>query len=188
MPEDTRGSFRVDFLLFARYSGKKPNRKIGFKPPDNKDEAGMDMDGKTFWKQGRKTVTAPGDLDLILCSTVYLPMRFWRKNFWFTGALDETLHECTQKAFPAKVLEGKTRPLFVLKPFQQGFSAVAPCTSRTPYRFSHCHFIHQGCRLLHTGFEVDKTSYILNRFRFNIPVSLAETLRFRGEVPLSCIG
>lgn len=147
------------------------------------------MDGKSFWRKGRKTVTAPNDLDLILSSTVYLPVRFWRRNFYFSGALDETLSEHTGKAFPAKVVKGKTRPLFVLKASQQGISAaVAPCTSRTPYQFSHCHFIRKGCRLMHTGFETDKTSYVLDRFRLNVPGSLAETLRFRGEVPLSCIG
>lgn len=131
---------------------------------------------------------APRDLDLILCSTVYLPMCFWRKNFYFSGALDEALHERTDGDFPATVIDGKTRPLFVLKTSRQGVpAAAAPCTSKLPYRLSHCHFIRKGCRFLHTGFETNKTSYILDRFRLNVPASLAETLRFRGEVPISCI-
>jgi len=132
---------------------------------------------------------APRDLEMVLGSTVYLPIRFWRKNFYFSGALDQALHARTEGAFPETVLEGKSRPLFVSKAFQQGVgAAAAPCTSKRPYRMAHCHFICKGCRLLHTGFETDKTSYILDRFRFNVPVSLSEALRFRGEVPLSCIG
>ena len=104
------------------------------------------------------------------------------------GAFDNELAEFSSGQFPARVVPGKSHPVFSLKPVldQIGFM-VCPCTSRKPQKSESYLFIITGCELLHTGTRMDRNSYILREIRFPIPRSLAFALRFLGEVPERCL-
>ena len=146
------------------------------------------MDGKSLWTQKRGTVTAEKDLERVLGSVINLPSRYWRQNFFFFGAADERLHDCTGGQFPAKLVPGKAHPILVLKSLTGDAGAVVcPCSSKSPFRLRRFRFIQEGCILLHTGFEMDRDSYLIENIRVNLPSSICGRLSFRGEVPGNCI-
>jgi len=139
------------------------------------------MNGKKFWAT---TPTAQNSLDLVLGSVSDLPLKYWRENFFFLGARDEELLGLTSGCFPATTTAAKTHPVFSLHhlPDNVGFTAC-PCTSRIPFNSIRYRYIKKGCRLQHTGYCMDRNSYLVEAFKLNIPASMAGKLRFKGEVP-----
>jgi hypothetical protein len=139
-----------------------------------------------LWGYRKKTPTAANDLDLILPSTISLPLAYWRKNFFFKGMTDTRLAEETQGDFPAVPKNQGTHPVFALKPVLEhiGF-VVCPCSSQPQY--SPVPWIEKGTRLRHTHHEMDRRSYLVTHIRFNMPASVATQLRFQGEVSQSDI-
>ena len=161
-----------------RFRSKILMGKTKFKGPD----------GKKLWSSGLATMTADKNLDIILGSVVRLPLRNWRKNFFFTGAKDEEFLELTENKFPLKSVPNKRHPVFAIKslPENAGFK-VCPCSSKQPSKKREYRYIKKGCRLLYTNHLMDRHSYLVEEVSFNIPQSIACILRFRGEVPNNCI-
>lgn len=146
--------------------------------------------GSGFWFDTKSTCTADKNLSVVLGAAINLPMRYWRPNFLFTGAKDKDLHEMTSGAFPAKLAPQKTHPVFCVQPLPDGVGAkVHPCSSKKPWRRKKQkpRYIQKGCVLLHTRFQTNKNSYLLDMIRLTIPSSMAMDLHFRGEVPVECV-
>ena len=103
--------------------------------------------------------------------------------FLFFGARDSNLHEITGGSFPARLVPDKTHPVFSIKPIRDVKSfVVCPCSSQPQYRTPYC-YIKKDTVLLHTGYRLDRNSYIVKHLRFNIPSTMANHLVFKGEVP-----
>jgi hypothetical protein len=47
------------------------------------------------WRRRTGSLTAARDLDRVLTSNARIPLKYWRRNFWFVGAGDEKLHSLT---------------------------------------------------------------------------------------------
>jgi hypothetical protein len=145
---------------------------------------------EAFWREPKKTMTADYDLDKVLGSVVKLPMRLWRHNFLFFGARDEDLYTITSGVFPAVPVPDKSHPVICDRQLPNtGGVKVYPCSTQKPWETEKKtpRYIRKGCRLLHTGVETDRDSYLLEMIPIRIPSSLAFHLRFRGEVPEECI-
>jgi hypothetical protein len=153
--------------------GKKESRKLK---------------GKKLWSSGPGTITADNDLDLVLGSTRNLPLRYWRAGFFFFRAPDEKLLETTGGLFPAKLIRGKTHPVYALHqlPDQVGFK-VCPCSSKRPFDRIQFRYIKKGCHLLHSNEHMSRNSFLVETVKFNIPPSMAYRLIFNGEVPATCL-
>lgn len=137
-----------------------------------------------IWGHPRRTMTADTDLELVLVDNARIPLAFWRKNFFFKGGRNQTLHSLTQGIFPAKADPMGTHPVFALKPIAGGIGFRAcPCSSSGGSN----RWVNKNTKLLHTGFAMDKTSYIIDSIPFTIPASQAKTLAFKGEVSASDI-
>jgi len=133
-------------------------------------------------------MSASNNLSAVLVNGAKLPLRFWRSRFYFTGAGDLEIFPLTGGRFPAKPISGKTHPIFVLEMLPNGAgSRVCPCSSKKPRNRRDKRSIREGCPFLYTGFVSDKRSYLIESITLNIPTSIAYSLRFRGEVPESCI-
>ncbi|MDW7774393.1 MAG: hypothetical protein SCH71_16020 [Desulfobulbaceae bacterium] len=105
----------------------------------------------------------------------------------FTGAPDQELKECTG-SFPATLRKEKnTHPIFVLDALPEGH-LVCPCSSKGNKQNQR--YIRQGCRLEITGRVTDMDSYLVEKYKFTIPLDRRFTrkLFFFGQVPLSCLG
>lgn len=107
---------------------------------------------------------------------------------FFFGAKDEELSGLTSSRFPGRVVSGKKHPVFSLKPLPEGVGfQVCPCSSKRPFEEGVFRYIEKGCRLRHTAYIMDRDSYLIELARFNIPVSMAGRLLFKGEVPADCL-
>lgn len=138
-----------------------------------------------IWEKPPGTMTAQTDLERILVEGARLPLAHWRSNFFFMGGLNRTLSTLTRGQFPAKADPDGTHPVFALHPVAGGAGfAACPCSSSGR---NNLKWVNRNTKLLHTGYLMEKTSYIIDRIRFNIPASEASKLRFRGEVPQSAI-
>ena len=134
----------------------------------------------TLWGKSSPTMTADKDLDLILGSVTHLPVKYWRKNFFFKGGLNSTFKTMTQGKFPAGANTKGTHPVFALKPLAHGAGfEVCPCSSSAWKKLT---WINKGTQLLYTKEIMEKTSYLLEHIPFNIPASESIKLRFMGEV------
>jgi hypothetical protein len=143
---------------------------------------------ETFWSFRKTPPTAERNLDLILPSAVSLPLTYWRERFLFNHALDEELFHQTSGLFPARIVPGKSHPVFTLKRLDDGMGfKVCPCTSKIPRGHVQYRFIRNGCVLKYSEIKTDRDSYILHWLFFNIPRSMALKVRFQGEVPKSCL-
>ena len=82
--------------------------------------------------------------------------------------------------FPAKADPKGTHPVFALKPVIHGAGfEVCPCSSSA---WKKRKWIAKGTPLLYTGNIMEKTTYIVEQIRFNLPVTEAMKLRFMGQV------
>jgi hypothetical protein len=141
-----------------------------------------------IWSRPGRTLTAKKDIGLILASVKNLPVIYWRPFFFFTGAKDADFISLTTGEFPVTTLPGKTHPVIALKPLPDGAGyRVNPCSSQRPRHCNTLYFIKKGCRLAHTGHEMDRNSFVIAHIEVPLPASIASTLRFRGEVPVACI-
>lgn len=140
------------------------------------------------WKSKTGSQTAQSNLELVLTVNAHIPLKLWRKNFWFSGAEDETLHFLTGGEFPRDIVPGKTHPVLALKTLDHGVGcSVCPCSSSKPRGAATFRFIRKGCILRHTGHVMDRNSYLVDRLAFSIPSSLAYKVHFKGEVPQLCV-
>lgn len=141
-----------------------------------------------LWKSHRSTPTADKNLSLILGSVKYLPMPYWKPLFFFMGAKDEELMILTSGRFPLTTQPGKTHPVISLKPLpdKAGYK-VNPCSSVRPWKHNVAFFISKGCRLKHTGYEMDRDSFIVEHIEVPLPARLGAGLTFKGEVPPECV-
>lgn len=137
---------------------------------------------EALWKKSssRPTPTANENLDLILGSVTHLPLRYWKKNFFFKGGVNSSLREMTLGRFPAKADPRGTHPVFAIRQVANGAGfEVCPCSSSPRQRQK---WIQKGTRLLYTGNTMDKTTYLVEQIRFNMPLTESIKLRFMGEV------
>ena len=133
-----------------------------------------------LWGKSSPTPTADKNLDLILGSATHLPLKYWRQNFFFKGGLNSALKTMTQGKFPVKADPKGTHPVFALKPLAQGAGfEVCPCSSSAWKKYK---WIEKGTQLLHTGRIMERTSYLVEQIRFNLPASESMNLRFMGQV------
>lgn len=140
------------------------------------------------WKNTKGSFHARDRLDWVLTDNARLPLVYWKKHFFFFGAPDVELHRLTWGAFSPQVVPGKTHPVFCLDLLPQGVGAlVCPCSSLRPSGAASYRFIRRGCRLLHTGYEMDRNSHLVESLSFPVPRSLASRLSFKGEVPEECL-
>ncbi len=140
------------------------------------------------WDKKKGTLNARGHLERVLTENARLPLAFWRKRFLFFGAPDRELHRLTAGAFSPQVDAWKTHPLYCLQTSPHGIGAqVCPCSSSRPFKVSSFRFIRKGCRLLHTGFVMDRNSHLIENLAFPLPRSLAHQVSFKGEVPEECL-
>lgn len=141
--------------------------------------------GKTFWSLGE---VVRGEAAELLPLMSRLPLWLWKPRMLFFGAGDAELSRITGGVFPSRVVAGKSHPIFCLKILPDGAGARAcPCTSRAPSDGRNRRYLRRGCRLLHTGRELDRNTYIIETARFPVPRSVAQKARFWGEAPSSCI-
>jgi len=140
------------------------------------------------WGKTKGTFHARDHIELVLTDNARLPLDYWRKNFFFSGAPDDELHRLTWGAFSPQVVSGKTHPVFCLDllPHEVG-ALVCPCSSVKPSGAVSYRVIRRGCRLLHTGHVMDRHSKLIENLSFPMPRSLASRLSFRGEVPETCL-
>jgi hypothetical protein len=140
------------------------------------------------WKSKTGGVTAKDNLELVLTTDARIPLKLWRKNFWFKGANDESLHALTGGEFSREIVAGKTHPILALNTLEHGVGcSVCPCSSKKPYASASYRFIREGCTLRHTGHVMDRNSYLVDALAFLIPPRLAYELHFKGEVPQLCV-
>jgi len=151
-------------------------------------EKATPREGMDLWSTTHSKDKLVENVKVVLGAVAHLPIRFWKPKMFFTGARDEELAEITDERFPAKVVPGKSHPVYALKelPENVGF-AVCPCTSTKPYSRGVFRFIRKGCRLRYTQHTMDRNSFLVEMCRFNIPRSIAYVLRFKGEVPDKCV-
>lgn len=141
-----------------------------------------------IWAHRCRTLTAKKDMGLVLASVLNLPVMYWRPFFFFSGAKDSDVVALTAGRFPATTQPGKTHPVIALKPLPNNAGyRVNPCSSAPPRNYGTIHFIKKGCRLAHTGYELDRDSFVVTHIEVPLPAGIAGKLRFRGEVPVECI-
>lgn len=146
------------------------------------------LEGRELWAKKPASLTAAQHLDIVLGSVRNLPLRYWRSGFYFFRADDEKLLELSSRHFPKKLVSGKSHPIYSLHrlPDQAGFK-VCPCSSKTPFNKKRFRYINKGCRLMHTHYQMDRDSFLIEAVKFNIPPPMAYRLLFKGEVPAECL-
>ena len=161
-------------------SGHILERKRGIIKTAQRPSKGADpinpptLTGTALWSDRPQTLTADKHLDAVLGSVVRLPLKYWKKHYFFTSAADDMLYRLSGGSFPARRIPGKRHPILALKPLPDGIGfQVCPCTSRRPYDKSVYRYVKKGCRLNYTGFRTDRNSFMLEWLRLNIPASLA---------------
>ncbi len=143
---------------------------------------------QAFWSNHSDHRLVQENIEKILGAVAHLPLKYWKSKMFFKGAKDDELAEVTGNQFPARMVPGKSHPVFSLKPisYRIGFM-VCPCTTKKPIKPTAYLHIDAGCQLLYTKRPMEKDAYVLREIRFPIPRSLAYALRFMGEVPENCI-
>jgi hypothetical protein len=140
------------------------------------------------WKSKTGSLTAQSNLERVLTINAHIPLKLWRKNFWFSGAADEILHSLTGGEFSRDIVPGKTHPVLALNTLEHGVGCnVCPCSSNKPHGAAYFRFLRKGCILHHTGHVMDRNSYLVDGLAFSIPSALAYALHFKGEVPQLCV-
>lgn len=140
------------------------------------------------WGKVKGTLQAKDHLEKVLVDNARLPLTFWRSRFLFFGAPDQELHRLTAGAFSPQASGWKTHPLYCLDILPDGIGArVCPCSSRRPSDVDKFRFIRKGCRLLHTGYVMDRNFHLIENLAFPVPRSLAQRVSFKGEVPEECL-
>ncbi|MCF8037985.1 MAG: hypothetical protein K9K79_01585 [Desulfohalobiaceae bacterium] len=138
---------------------------------------------RELWSSDRQSRQL--DLEVLGQSITRLPPDYWKENMFFKGARDTVLRELTND-FPKVVKNtASTHPVFVTKIFPGIKIRLCPCTSRpSPVRY-----IPRGTRLETTGVVVDRDSYLLEDYYFNLPLDpeFSRGLNYQGTVPETSI-
>jgi hypothetical protein len=128
------------------------------------------------------------DLDKIGEGVSFLGPAHWQPRMIFSGFPDVIL-KANIAGFPSS-LKGRglrhSHPIFVLECNSNLSHRTCPCTSKyTP----GTKYIQAGCRLEYSRRVMDRTSFILEHFAFNLPAERdwMDKLRFWGKVPEGCI-
>ena len=121
--------------------------------------------------------------DVAYASFCGLPVREWKRGMVLKGVSNAWWLSKTG-GFPARANPQGTHPLFVLANSTSGFR-VCPCTSRK----SGGKYIKKGCKLKLTARSMDRNSYIIERYAFNIPrmMRFAQDPKLVGVVPETCL-
>ncbi len=117
--------------------------------------------------------------------TSRLPGYLWNRNMLFFGTPDLWLKKKTG-VFPGTIRSDKgTHPVFILSRKNNMSVKACPCSSKG----RRGKYVSRGCRLEMTGRTVDKDTYILTEYTFNLPLNPENrpTLEFWGRVPAHCI-
>lgn len=142
------------------------------------------LSAAAFWH----TPTAQADLPLVLTAGTRLPLCYWRERFFFKGAVNKKLRILTEGGFPRKAPSAGTHPIFVLTSLPQRVGhRVCPCSSVRRYQGRRQRYIKQGCRLGYSSTIIDRNSYLVEHYIFNMPHDEAGSVRFIGETPEECI-
>jgi hypothetical protein len=126
------------------------------------------------------------DLSILGNSIRSLPATQWQDHMFFSGVADTELRRHTG-SFPATLRKEKTtHPVFLLKARHTGH-LMCPCSSKGKRR--EFRYIAEGCRLEMTSHTMDLDSFLIEKYRFTIPLDhrFQKHLRFCGRVPVSCI-
>ncbi|MFH1491567.1 MAG: hypothetical protein ABII06_21870 [Pseudomonadota bacterium] len=144
--------------------------------------------GGSFSRTPTDFGTVIKNADALFGEASHIPLRYWHPAMLFIGAADRGLHRLTGGRFPAGLPSSKRRPVFALKslPHGSGFK-VCPCSTKRPFNQDNPQYIRRGCALRPTGRKVDRDSYLVEKITFNIPPSMALSLRFLGTVPDECL-
>ncbi len=134
-----------------------------------------------------KAPAPPADPLNVLGSGVQrLPPAHWQENMLFFGAPDEDLLSKTG-SFPARLRKhARTHPVFVLRKLGHIGFTLCPCTSQ---RKAGARFIRKGCRLEIKATIMDRNSWLLEHYTFNLShdPNFSRSLFFMGRVPPACI-
>jgi hypothetical protein len=139
-----------------------------------------------IWEKAAAPQPRKFDLELLGAAVRQLPPVYWEPEMFFHGAADEALREQTG-GFPATLRKDQlTHPVFVLRTLPGLGHQVCPCSSKN---FGVQRFIRGGCTLLYTHRQTDRDSYLVESYRFNLPLDpeFSRHLRFMGRVPLDCL-
>lgn len=126
------------------------------------------------------------DLSVLGNSIRSLPPTQWQDHMFFTGVADTELRQHTG-SFPATLHKKQnTHPVFLLQARHNGH-LLCPCSSKGHWR--KYRFITLGCELEMTSHVMDRDSFLIEQYRFTIPLDhrFQKHLRFCGRVPDSCI-
>jgi len=122
--------------------------------------------------------------DILGPSITRIPVQMWETNMFLHSVKNNWWLEKTG-TFPDKAKSKGSHPLYVLKTTSTGFR-VCPCSSKQ----QDGKYIKKGCELQKTGKYMDRDSYILEKFRFNISRTMhfAAKPTLYGIVPKHCLG
>lgn len=117
-------------------------------------------------------------------SMTKMPVRFWEEKMLFKG-VPNTWWRLNAGGFPATNYLSGTHPLFVLRKNGNLNFQICPCSSQG----GQFRYIKAGCSLLLTGQRLDRNCFLVEHFRFSLPVTatFSPQPEFRGKVPESCI-
>ncbi len=116
-----------------------------------------------------------------------IPFELYSERLLFRGALNTALREKTG-VFPVRLGKaGEHHPIYLLREVGNYAFQACPCTSK---RQAGTCYVRKGCVLEQTQREMDKTSYLLERYVFNLSRDDAfhRHLVLMGRVPESCLG
>ncbi len=126
------------------------------------------------------------DLSILGNAILALPPTQWQDRMFFINAPDTELKAVTG-VFPATYRPNKsTHPLYILRAGSTGHLAC-PCSSKGHGQRNR--FIASGCRLEMKEAVIDRDSFLLEQYRFTLPLDhrLYKAVRFFGRVPESCL-
>ncbi len=115
-----------------------------------------------------------------------IPFECWQERMFFYGGCDHKLKELTG-SFPATFRKHHTtHPVILLEKNASHSFTACPCTSKPKKSLS---YIKADCPLDMTGNKLDRNSYIVRQYKFNLSPDPAfhRKLTLVGIVPEKCL-
>ncbi|WP_045213937.1 hypothetical protein [Desulfonatronovibrio magnus] len=115
-----------------------------------------------------------------------IPFESWQERMFFYGGCDRRLRKFTG-SFPATLRKNQTtHPVFILKKTTSQSFMTCPCTSVCDNEMI---YIKAHCPLDMTGAELDRNSYIVRKYTFNLSPDpgFHRKLNLAGIVPEKCL-
>ncbi|WP_045214243.1 hypothetical protein [Desulfonatronovibrio magnus] len=145
------------------------------------------MTFKDILKSMPKKEKPDNPLEVLQGSTIKkIPFESWQERMFFYGGCDRRLREFTG-SFPATLRKDQsTHPVFILKKNTAQSFMTCPCTS---VRHKKMIYIKARCPLDMTGAELDRNSYIVSKYTFNLSPDpgFHRKLNLAGIVPDRCL-